>query len=344
MTLPVEKRSLRPEFTGSAREYFRIWIVNLFFSLITAGVYSAWAKVRKKRYFYGSTRLGGDTFDYFGSPKAILKGRITAIAVFLVYALCAELYPFSRFAFWAIAVLAFPWVVVRALTFNARSSVYRGIRFDFSGSVDRAAKMYIGKFLIVVFTLGLAMPWFMARQKAFVLSHHTFGTTRFGCEIPARRFYVIYFIAFLFVAVSAAMGGLITWKIMSANVLPQNWSWLNWLLPIIVIYTGYAVAFAYLQAETVNITWKSTYGPGIEFESSLESMKLIKLYVGNILAVACSAGLLIPWAVVRTLRYRLDNFTIVVDSDFLAAANPALAPVGATGQELGDFFNVDLGI
>ncbi|MDH4174015.1 MAG: YjgN family protein, partial [Betaproteobacteria bacterium] len=43
------ERIVRPEFTGSAREYFRIWIVNLFFTLITLGIYSAWAKVRKKR-------------------------------------------------------------------------------------------------------------------------------------------------------------------------------------------------------------------------------------------------------------------------------------------------------
>jgi hypothetical protein len=50
-------RIVHPQFTGSAREYFRIWIVNLFFTLVTLGVYSAWAKVRKKRYLYGNTRL-----------------------------------------------------------------------------------------------------------------------------------------------------------------------------------------------------------------------------------------------------------------------------------------------
>ena len=59
------ERIIRPEFTGSAGEYFRIWIVNLFLTPITLGIYSAWAKVRKKRYFYGCTRFDGDTFDYF---------------------------------------------------------------------------------------------------------------------------------------------------------------------------------------------------------------------------------------------------------------------------------------
>ena len=42
-------RTLRPEFTGSGGEYFRVWVVNLLFSLLTLGIYSAWAKVRKKK-------------------------------------------------------------------------------------------------------------------------------------------------------------------------------------------------------------------------------------------------------------------------------------------------------
>jgi hypothetical protein len=31
-------------FNGNATEYFRIWIVNIFLSIITFGIYSAWAK------------------------------------------------------------------------------------------------------------------------------------------------------------------------------------------------------------------------------------------------------------------------------------------------------------
>src|SRR6059058_745587 len=37
----------RPEFTADPKEYFRIWIVNLALTIVTLGIYSAWAKVRK---------------------------------------------------------------------------------------------------------------------------------------------------------------------------------------------------------------------------------------------------------------------------------------------------------
>ena len=42
-------------FTGTSAEYFRIWIVNVALTILTLGVYSAWAKVRTEQYFYGHT-------------------------------------------------------------------------------------------------------------------------------------------------------------------------------------------------------------------------------------------------------------------------------------------------
>lgn len=34
------------EFRGTIAEYFKIWIVNIALSLLTLGIYSAWATVR----------------------------------------------------------------------------------------------------------------------------------------------------------------------------------------------------------------------------------------------------------------------------------------------------------
>lgn len=337
-------RTLRPEFTGSAGEYFRIWIVNLFFTLITLGIYSAWAKVRKKRYFYGSTRLDGDSFDYFGSPKVILKGRIVAFIVFVTYAFASELYPPAAFAFWGVAILLLPWLIVRAFMFNARNSAYRGLRFDFSGTMGRAARVYIGMLLVAVLTLGLAYPWFMARQKAFVVSHHALGTTGFGCRISAGDYFAIYLIGGLLLGalvfpLTVAMG-----FVMASQSLPESVSWLGFVVPLVLMYAAYAVVYAYIQARTANLMWNGTYGPGMRFSSSLGAWKLVRLYIGNAVAVAATAGFLIPWAVIRTLRYRLENLAVIVEGDVLFEANPALERVGATGQELGDIFNLDLGI
>lgn len=344
LPVAVLGRTIRAEFTGSAGEYFRIWIVNLFFSLATLGVYSAWAKVRKKKYFYGNTRIDGETFDYFGRPVAILKGRIIAFVVFLIYLLVGELYPATRIGFWVLAVLVMPWLVVRALTFNARNSAHRGIRFHFNGTTNQAARVYVGLLAVTALTAGLAFPWFAARQKVFVASNHALGLSRFDCQLSTRSFFGVYVRASLITIALAVPVGILSSFAVPWLMQFKDLTWIAWTVSVIVFYASYLVAYAYVQARTANLLWNATYGPGFKFSSTLSTKKLIGLYYGNIVAVACTAGLLIPWAVVRTLKYRLENFALVVTEEIVHEANPVFASVGATGQELGDFFNLDLGV
>ena len=340
---PAE-RVVRPEFTGSAAEYFRIWIVNLFFTLVTLGIYSAWAKVRKRRYFYGSTRLDGATFDYFASPKAVLKGRIIAVVVVLAYMFLEEVHPYSRFVFRGVALVALPWLAVRAFQFNARNSGWRGLRFGFEATTGQAARTWAGMIGLLVVTLGLAFPWVVARMKRFVVSHHVFGQTAFGCEMSGRELFKIYFLAGLIVALLGVPFAVAGGFALASMDVPEGYEWAFFLLPVIPFYASYVVAYAYSEARVANLLWNSTHGPGMRFSSSLSAMKLIRLYFGNILAVAFTAGLAMPWAAIRTLRYRLECFSIVLEGEPVHTANPALPRVGAAGQEIGDMFNLDLGL
>jgi len=335
---------VRPEFAGSAAEYFRIWVVNLFFTLASLGVYSAWAKVRKKRYFYGATRLDGDSFDYFASPRAILYGRIIAVVAFFLYAFAGELYPPAAYGFLALAVLLAPWLVMRTLGFNARNSAWRGLRFDFAAPTKEVVRRYVGLLAALVLTAGLAYPWCLARYKAFVVSHHALGTSGFGCDLPARPLFGVYLRAGLLLAALMVPIGFVSGYAMMRLELPDRIDWLKFFLPVVGFYAAYALVYAYLQARTTNLQWRHTFGPGLRFESTLGARKLAAIYVGNVLAAALTAGLAIPWAVVRTLRYRLENFAMIVEHDEVHEANPALAPVGAAGQELGDLFNLDIGL
>jgi Zn-dependent protease with chaperone function len=68
---PPTARHLPFEFRGRAGEYFGIWIVNVLLSIITLGIYSAWAKVRRLRYFYGNTWLDGHNFEYHADFDAL---------------------------------------------------------------------------------------------------------------------------------------------------------------------------------------------------------------------------------------------------------------------------------
>lgn len=74
---PATPRRYPTEFTASGSEYFRIWIVNLLLIVLTLGIYLPWAKVRKLKYFYRNTGLGGDALDFHGEPKKMLRGTAT---------------------------------------------------------------------------------------------------------------------------------------------------------------------------------------------------------------------------------------------------------------------------
>ena len=125
-------------FTGKAGEYFGIWIVNLLLSIVTLGIYSAWAKVRRKKYFYNNMLIDGVGFDYHASPIAILKGRIIAVVLFILYQVLAGFSPILAGVLLIVFLAALPWIVVRGMTFNARNSSHRGLRFDFDGTYGQA--------------------------------------------------------------------------------------------------------------------------------------------------------------------------------------------------------------
>ena len=108
------------EFRGSAGEFFRIWIVNVALTLITLGVYSAWAKVRTRRYFYGNTFVAGNAFDYHASPWRILIGRMIALALFVGYNTSVGISPFLSIPLLVIFAAAIPWLIISSLRFNAR--------------------------------------------------------------------------------------------------------------------------------------------------------------------------------------------------------------------------------
>lgn len=143
----------RVDFTGQAGEWFGIWIVNLLLSIVTIGIYSAWAKVRTKKYFYNNTFIAGRNFDYHATGKQILIGRIIVIVGFVAFSLLSAI-PFVNIIMFLALLAAFPWLIVKSLQFNARMSSFSNVRFNFTGKKGRAFVVYVllplGAYIAVV--------------------------------------------------------------------------------------------------------------------------------------------------------------------------------------------------
>jgi uncharacterized membrane protein YjgN (DUF898 family) len=179
-------------FTGDAGDYFGIWMVNLMLSIITLGIYSAWAKVRRKKYFYNNTLIDGVGFDYHANPIAILKGRIIAFILLVLYTVLSSFDPSFGLVLALLLSLAVPWIVVRGMMFNARNTSHRGLRFDFDGTSGQAALIFIAYPLLALLTLGLAVPFVAQRTHKFLFDHHKFGLSHFQMNALVKDFYLIY--------------------------------------------------------------------------------------------------------------------------------------------------------
>ena len=144
----VPRRIASFQFTGDGREYFRIWVVNVLLTLVTLGVYSAWAKVRKTRYFWQNTRLDGHAFDYHGDPRAILLGRVVALALVLGYTFAFDISRATGLVMVALLCAVGPWLFMRAQRFRLVNSSWRGLRFGFDARLREAYRVVLPPLVI----------------------------------------------------------------------------------------------------------------------------------------------------------------------------------------------------
>lgn len=142
------------QFHGKGGEFFGIWIVNVVLSIITLGIYSAWAKVRTKRYFYGNTQIARDNFEYHATPMQILKGRIVAFVLIVIWTIGLSVHPAISSLFILIFYAALPWLIWSNARFDCAMTSYRNVHFSFVGSLGGAYKALMGRGFVALLAIG----------------------------------------------------------------------------------------------------------------------------------------------------------------------------------------------
>jgi len=363
-------------FTGRAADYFRIWIVNLLLTLVTFGLWSPWAKVRKRRYFYGHTWGADANFEYHGNPVAILRGRLLAAAAFGVYWVLSNLKPDAAPWLLLVLVAGAPWIVARSLAFNAVNSSHRGIRFHFDGTArDVVAAIWplvlwpvslvlVGlssdptaspaafgiAFAATYIVLMAAYPYSMARVRRLTVEKSRWGASPFVSALRTRKVYAIYGIALvLFVVVVAVLGAMtagVMWLFRGDRAGPERVFAGAAMVVAFLIYAGLVVLLmSYTRARIANLVFNTAAIAGVAgFRSTLSARKLARLYAGNLVLILVTGGLLIPWAVIRVARYRVASIAVLPEGPFDDVAATVSRATGAAGEELGEMFGIDLAL
>lgn len=359
-----QENRLAFSFTGTGGEYFRIWIVNVFLTIITLGIFSAWAKVRRNQYFYRNTWLEDASFDYHGNPVAILKGRILALVLLFAYNYSPKVSFTLFFIVLALIAIIMPVLLVKSFRFRALNTSYRGLRFGFSANLKEAYKTFLALPILTILTLYILAPFTHQRIKKFQHEHSKFGTTPFQFDAPVKSFYKIYG-AVILMYIAAVLGlGLLMVPLFAAGMGHGNAKAIALGTTLAFVFILAAILFIgpYMVSRFQNLVWNhTTLGAQSvassstaftddqvqkphRFESTVQARKLLAIFITNFICIIFTFGLFKPFADIRLARYRLSQMTLIANGSLQDFISEQQDNVGAFGQEAAELFDLDIAL
>ena len=341
---PLTAQPIRLEFFGKASEYFRIWIVNVLLSVLTLGIYSAWAKVRNKRYFYGNTVLDGANFEYHAKPMQILKGRMIVFAFFVIYSAVGNFFPVVGSILGLLILLLMPWVINLSLRFNARMSSYRNIHFDFEGSYGKAFMTFLVLPVVCILPFGLLLPYAHRAIAHYISRGMRFGGQKFHSDLKIGPFYSFFMelvMLGVLILVATTVGSLI---LQAAGIITDGSSLYYLLLPVLL--WGFLLFFVPVyRAKVRNLTYNNLHlEGGHRFASTLYPWRMAWITLSNLLCIVATLGLMVPWARVRMTRYVAENTAVIPAGDLSDFVSTLEVKQQAFGSEMADVMGWDIGL
>lgn len=349
-TLPQGAK--RFEFTGTASEWFGIWIVNLLLSIVTIGIYSAWAKVRTKKYFYNHTFAEGRSFDYHATGGQILKGRLIVIGALVVFQIISAMAPVLGLLLALGLMLAYPWLILRSMMFNARMSSFSNVRFNFTGSAGQAFLLLLVYPIGALLTLYTTLPILDRAFTKYSINNAWLGGARFSADFPLIAFYKAFGVALAWVlavglAGAALMGvswGGLVQAMQNADANPGALMGYLALFYVLFFAAFLPAAFIY-QALTRNVVYNNTVlEGGHRLASNVTAPALLWIAVSNMVVVVGTLFLMLPWAQVRLARYLADHTGYVLGGSLDTFITQAQASGGAVGDAYADFEGIGAGL
>jgi uncharacterized membrane protein YjgN (DUF898 family) len=354
---PAQASSARaPEqlhFTGSGAEYFGIWIVNLLLTIVTVGIYSAWAKVRRLQYFYRHTEVAGSSFDFHGSPIRILIGRAIALVMLIAYNYSVRLHSPLTIVIIAVLAVVMPWLLRNSFRFRLYNTSWRGTRFHFRGTAAGAYRVFLLNGFLTVITLYVMAPFMHQRLKAYQHDNSWFGRTPCSFHARAGQFYVLYLLLLAAIVVFAivigvsGIGGALT-AVSQAQKQGGHVDPHAVIRALIILYgalilVGVSIGPAF-HALITNLIWNNTRLGEHRIECNMAPLVLIWISLSNLVLVVLTVGLFIPWAMVRLARFQLESVRLLPASDLqeFVAAEPET--IGAVGEEAATAFDFDISL
>lgn len=243
-------------FTGERRSFFNLISRGAALELITVGFYRFWLTTDMRRHLWSHTVVDGDGAEYTGRGKELLIGFLIATAIFVplylgYFILGIAVEQYQVFASVPLVVLLYvftQFAIYRARRYRMTRTVWRGVRFWMSGSGWNYALRASLWGLLMVVTLGLALPWRDAALERYKMQNTHYGDLQGRFEGNGWEFF--------------------------------KRAWWLWVLTPIVVYIFFLAPFVYAAFKAIQLRWwlNGIRLGDVRLESKLRKGELLGLY------------------------------------------------------------------
>lgn len=306
-------------FTGSGSEYFGIWFVNCLLTILTLGVYHAWARARTINYLSSKTVLEGDSFTYHGTGKQIFIGYLKIIVIFIVlygvYTVGVVLKSTSLILAGAgilfVGLMFFiPLAIHGAMRFRLARTSWRGIHMGYRGSKTALFWMYLKGTFLTIITLGIYASWFEMKLNAYVYGNVRLGSVKLGFEGDGLEYFLIKLKGTLLSMITLGIYGF-------------------WYMRNLYNYT-----YSCMYAEQD--------GRRLQFSASLTAGQYFKMVLFELFGLI-TLGFASPWAISYSMKTMLDAIEIEGEFDPEAVIQTEEDYSDSSGEGFLDALDIDIG-
>jgi uncharacterized membrane protein YjgN (DUF898 family) len=362
--LPAVPPPMPVAFAGDRTDFFRLVERGAGLEFVTLGFYRFWLSTDIRRHLWSHTEIDGDAAEYTGRAKELLIGFLVALAIlapvylayFLVGLEAERIKAFASFPLFAFFYVFGQFAIYRARRYRLTRTVWRGVRFWMSGSGWAYAGRATLWGLLVMLTLGLALPWREAALERYKMRHSYYGDLQGSFEGRGWEFfkrgwwlwllapigYLVWPLApFVYGAFKAVewrwwlsgirFGGVrLESTLRKSELIGLYWKVIGWIAFLAAVFAAYLVICSAVVASMSGTPFK-------EFFTSQEFIKSIPLLVLaglGYLTVVLAINVVMRVYLMRDLWVRIVGTTIV--HDIGAAAN--VAARGELANALGEGF------
>ncbi|MDP9837680.1 uncharacterized membrane protein YjgN (DUF898 family) [Neorhizobium huautlense] len=341
----------RASFSGNAREYFGIWIVNVLLTIVTLGIYSAWAKVRRNRYFYGNTVIAGRAFEYHATGKQIFIGRLIVFVFFIVTNILSTIFPPFALIVFLIILVALPWLIQRSLRFSARVTSYRNVRFDFKGTTGGAFVAVLLGSMVASISFGILAPLSSRWVWRYVFNNLRYGDRPFATDPKIGALYRVWILPAALIVIGTLLivgigfaAAAATQAMSDTEMLDSmaGFSSIHW--GILFVFLAYGLAGLLYRIGVRNVVFSATTLDGKhQLVSDAPRFQYAWVAISNVIVTVLTLSLMRPWAAVRMARFMAIHTGVIVVGDLGEVLSSMEASGSAISAEYLDLEGFDFG-